>query len=151
MTPPAAPDVDVPRSPARPRPFTRSSLLTLLAVWYPLNPVVCAWLAAKFSEVFLAGNLHVGLPAPHMALFALTVTILGPFTALIEGRNRLDCWRYAFELLPWCAGPLVTAALLQCLWRPSGWVGQAVRLVLLGLGSFAWLAGGLLSVLFNSG
>jgi len=137
--------------PAKPRVFTQAHLVALLIVWYPLNPVVVAWCSAKFAEVFLRATLHVDPPKPATALLALTATILGPFTALLEGRNRLDCWRVALALLPWCAGPLVAAILLQWLWRPAGGTPRAVRLALFGLGIAAWLAGGLLSVLANAG
>jgi hypothetical protein len=143
--------IDSRAAPPGPVAFTRGHLLAILEVWYPLNPAVVAWFAAKFSEVFLAGTLHVGLPTPARALFALTVTILGPFTAMIEGRNRLDCWRNALWLLPWCAGPIVAALVLQLLWRPRGRIGRAARMFLWGLGFFAWLSGGFVSVLLNSG
>lgn len=136
---------------AKPRAFTRAHLVTLLVVWYPLSPLVVAWLWAKFAEVFLHGTLHVGLPTPVMALFALTVTILGPFTALIEGRNRLDCWRFAMEALPVCGGAILLGLLVQVFWRPTGAWGRGIRLALFGAGVFVWLGGALFSVLRNSG
>lgn len=135
----------------RPRVFTRAHLVTLLLVWYPASPLVVAWLWATFTEIFLRGTLHVGLPTPAMALFAFTVTILGPFTALVEGRNRLDCWRFALELLPVCGGALVVAFAVQFLVRPRGRVTGALRLAIWAAGWFVWLGGGLVSVLRNSG
>lgn len=142
----------VARAPAaRPRAFTRAHLVTLLVVWYPLSPLVVAWLWAKFAEVFLRGNLHVGLPTPGMALFAFTVSILGPFTAMIEGRNRLDCWRYAMEALPVCGGAVLLGTLVQLFWRPTGAWGRAIRMAVFGAGIFLWLGGALFSVLRNSG
>lgn len=137
--------------PAKPPAFTRAHLVTLLLVWYPLSPLVVAWLWAKFAEVFLRGNLHVGLPTPGMALFAFTATILGPFTALIEGRNRLDCWRYAMECLPVCGGAVLFGLLLQVFWRPTGAWSRAIRLAIFGAGVFLWLGGALYSVVRNTG
>lgn len=151
MTAPVEPWPRATAPASRPPVFSRASLLTLLAVWFPASPLVVAWFAARFAEAFLGSNLHVGTPTLGRGLFALTVTILGPFTALIEGRNRADCWRFAMDALPVCGGALLLGILVQVFWRPTDAWCRAIRLALLGAGLFVWIAGAIVTVLQNSG
>jgi len=126
--------------------FTLRHPLAVLVVWFPLNPFVLHHLSrvllAPYPEYRMDLGAYLGL---------LSTTILGPFTAALEGRNRSFCMEMAYQLLPVCLGAIVLAVLIQIFWRPKHWPSRAIRMGLWMLGWFVWFCGAFLSILSNSG
>lgn len=139
----ALPDLE---RPSRPPAFTFAHLFGFLFCWFPANPVGLLYLSQFFHARF-------GVAIPNWLEYSwfLTKTILGPFTASLEGRNREHCLQTAFHLLPLCLGAVVLASMIQILWRPRALSGLSFRLFLWLLGWFIWFCGAIYSVLDNSG
>lgn len=130
----------------RPRAFGVAHVWGLLVCWFPLNPFVLHY----FSQYFRT-DFSVTISNVFVQLGLIVATIFGPFTALLEGRNKEFCWQTAFQLLPVCLGAVVVAALVQVFWRPRSSAGKMFRILIWMTGCFVWLAGGLISVFSNSG
>lgn len=141
------PPTELPSVVPKPSPFmTRRHLWGLLVVWFPLNPFVLHYLSRQLLDRYpvmtIDGRAYLGL---------ISTTILGPFTATLEGRNRTFCFEVAYQLLPVCLSAVVVVLLVQLCWRPRTLPGRAIRMALWMLGWFVWFCGAFLSVLSNSG
>ncbi len=126
--------------------FTSMHLCGFLLCWFPANPFVLHYFSQFFREHF-----SVTIPNWLQYLQMLALTILGPFTAMVEGRNRDFCLQTALHALPVCLGAVVVATAIQILWRPRSVVGEVVRLIIWVSGWFVWFCGAMFSVFSNSG
>jgi hypothetical protein len=126
--------------------FRAGHLWVLLICWFPLNPFVLHY----FTQYFRS-NFAVTID-DKLAYFELIVsTIFGPFTAMLEGRNKDFCLQVAWQLMPVCLGAVAFAIALQILWRPNSIFGRVFRMTIWGVAWFVWFAGAFVSVLSNAG
>lgn len=134
--------------PARTAAFTFMHVVVFLLCWFPLNPLVLNLCRILVHDGF--GS--VWEVADNRQFFGLvSASILGPYTAAVEGRNREFCLDAALRFLPWCAAAVGIGVLIQYVWRPSSRTGQGVRLSLWAAGWLVWFAGAFVSILNNSG
>lgn len=115
-------------------------LIILLVLWFPLNPIVLSLL--RTGTPINDGPRLFGM---------LAITISGPATAALEGRNREHCLQFAARALPFCAAAVGIALLVQFLWRPRQKLGRVVRYTVWAAGCFIWFTGAFVSILNNSG
>ncbi|MBI1347709.1 hypothetical protein GC163_15650 [bacterium] len=141
--------IETTQAPTKPRGMPCFSLWHLIGlglVWFPLNPFTLYLIWSLLSPRYAVGSNDL---ADYSRL--IVPSILGPFTATLEGRNRDFCFEVAWRVLPVCLGALLVATLLQVLWRPHGRLTRGMRLWLWMTGWFVWFCGALVSVVSNSG
>ena len=131
---------------SRNSPFALSHLYGLLFCWFLINPFVLAY----FSQ-FFHHRLEVHISNWPYHIWLLSTTILGPFTAVTEGRNIDFCYKVAFHILPICLGAIVFATTIQIFWRPKMLAGTMIRQLIWIIGWFIWFGGAMYSVLCNMG
>ena len=139
------PSVDCQKQTPNPA-FALSHLWCLLLCWLPLNPFVLAYFSQFFHKRF-----SISIPDWPYYLWLLATTILGPFPATTEGRNRDYCLQTAFHILPICLGAVIIATTVQIFWRPRTLKGTVIRHFIWITGWFVWFAGAMYSVLCNMG
>ena len=73
--------------------------------------------------------------------------VSGPMTGAIARRFQSCCLEFSMHLLPWCAGFLIGAFMLQVVPIPFPGIEKPLRRLSWFVGVFVWFGGGFLSFL----
>ena len=126
--------------------FTLYHLYGFLFCWVPANPLVLFILSAVSF-----GNASITFSALFHVIYYITLTILGPFASLIEGRNHDYCLNITMHILPICLGAIIISFIIQILWRPRKLIGELIRQLIWVVSWLIWFGGGAYSLLSNMG
>jgi hypothetical protein len=128
--------------------FSSVHLPIFVLCWFPLNPIS---LNLYRNLAFNGLSAEWKITDCRQFVGLLTTSILGPYTAATEGRNRQFCLDAASRYLPYCAGAVCFGVLTQVLWRPKTRCGKVIRQLTWAAGWLVWFGGAFVSILNNSG
>ena len=118
----------------------RAPWLTSRLSWPHALVPVAVWLC--LGGVVLADASDQGWKT---ATFVAASTALGPMAGAVCRDFQDCCLDFSLYLLPYCAGALAAALLVQLAVPPRGWLSRSLRWLAWVLGTFAWFAGSVIS------